>query len=364
LNCKEEALTILLYIIKEIGDNYEEYEDYDGDLACVCQEASEIIAGMIKSDFPDNLLKKLMNEISQLIKNDNYDNYSLVDLDQLLFSISLKTSNFEGSLQIIDNVLRNKPDSFRTGSLVKLKIELLEKANKKEEIENVIAHYLYLPEIRKIKLNELIAEKQYEQALALIDEGIILAKEKKHPGTESDWKDEKLTLYKWMGSIENVIESAEDLFVNGRESMKYYHVLKTVIQPEKWANYLDDFLLKSGKQKIIGGHVLAKIYIEEEYWDKLMDYVEKNIQLGKYCSLGEYESYLKSRYPERMLTFYRSQITDYAAQNMGRDHYKYIAGILKIMKKYPGGAEAVDSLLAHFKSIYSNRRAMMEELGK
>ncbi|MDR2804391.1 MAG: hypothetical protein LBB85_01940 [Dysgonamonadaceae bacterium] len=86
LNCKEEALSILLQIIKEIGDNYEEYEDYDGYLACVCQKASEIIAGMIKSDLPDNLLKELRDEIVQLIKNENYDNYSLADIDQLLLN--------------------------------------------------------------------------------------------------------------------------------------------------------------------------------------------------------------------------------------------------------------------------------------
>ena len=34
------------------------------------------------------------------------------------------------------------------------------------------------------------------------------------------------------------------------------------------------------------------------------------------------------------------------------------------MKKYPGGSEIVHTLLAHFKFVYSNRRAMMEELGK
>jgi hypothetical protein len=364
LNCQEEALTILLLIIKEIGDNYEDYYDDESELGCTCQEAVDIISEMVESGLSNNLLKTLTDEIGQMMKNDNYENYDLADLDQLLFSISLKTSNFERGIQIIDEALKTEPDSFRTHSLVKSKIELLEKSNKKEEVKSVISHYLYLPEIRKIKLKELISEKQYEKALALIVEGINIADKKGHPGTVSDWKEEKLSVYQLMNNKEKIIAVAEDLFINGRESMKFYHVLKTVIPAEKWASYLDNFLLKSGKQKTIGGHVLAKIYIEEEYWDRLMDYVEKNIQLGKYCSLGEYESYLKSRYPERMLTFYRSQIIDYAAKNMGRDHYKYIADILKNMKKYPGGAEAVNSLLAHFKSIYSNRRAMMDELGK
>jgi hypothetical protein len=244
------------------------------------------------------------------------------------------------------------------------KIELLKNANKNEDIEKVISHYLYLPEIRKIRLKELLSEKQYDEAIALIDEGIGLAGEKNHPGTVNDWKDEKLSVYKLMDNNEKVTELAEDLFVNGKESMKYYHILKTVIPSEKWASYLDNFLLKSGKQKRwgIGGYVLAKIYIAEEYWDRLMAYVEKNIQLGGYSSLREYEPYLKPRYPERMLAFYRSQIIDYADKNMGRDHYKYVADVLKTMKGYPGGTETVSSLLAHFKSIYSRRKAMMEEL--
>lgn len=366
LSCEEEALTILLHIVKKIGDDYEEFDDYNGDLACVCQEASEIIAIMIKSGLPDNLLEIMVDELSQMIKNSNYDNYDLADLNQILYSISLKTSDFEKGIAIIDETLKAEPDSFRTSSLVKSKIELLGQAGEKEEVENVISFYLYLPEIRKIRLKELISQKQYERAISTIDEGIILAEEKNHPGTVSDWKDEKLSVYQLIKNKEKVIDLAEDLFVNGRGSMKYYHILKTVIPTEKWASYLDDFLLKSGKQKMCGiiGHVLAQIYIAEKYWDRLMDYVEKNIQLGKYSSLSEYESYLKPLYPERMLAFYSSQITNYAAKNMGRDHYRYVADVLKIMKKYPGGNEMVDTLLAHFKSAYSNRRAMMEELGK
>ena len=63
-----------------------------------------------------------------------------------------------------------------------------------------------------------------------------------------------------------------------------------------------------------------------------------------------------------MLAFHRLQIIAYAAKNRGRNHYKYVAGVLKTMKEYPGGTETVSSLLAHFKSVYSKRRAMMEEL--
>jgi hypothetical protein len=363
LNCQEEAITILLHIIREIGEGYEGYYDYDGDLGGVCGEAGELIAGMIETGLPNDLLERMTGEISKLLGNNNFYNYDLTDLEELLFLISLKTSNFDDGIRILDEALKKESDSFRTHSLVMAKIKFLENAGKKEEVENVISSYLHLPEIRKIRLKELTSEKQYEKALALIDEGISLAKKKEHPGTVADWKDEKLSVYRLMENKEKIIELAEDLFFTDRESMDYYHTLKTAVPTEEWTNYLDNFLRKATKQKRWGvGPVLAQIYIEEEYWGRLMDYVEKNILLGQYSSLREYESYLKPQYPERMLAFYHKQIMDYAEKNMGREHYRYVADVLKTMKEYPGGNEVVNALLTHFKSVYFRRRAMMEEL--
>jgi len=362
--CQEEALTILLHIIREIGNCYEECDDYDGELGSVCQAAAALIAEMIEMGLSDDLLKVLTDTVAFFVKNSNYDNYDLADLNQLLILIGSRTSNFDTAIYIVDETLKNEPDSFRTYSLIMSKIELLEKAGKKEEVEKVISFYLYIPEIRKIKLKELMSKKLYGDAHALIDEGINLAKEKEHAGIVSDWKDEKLSVYKLEDNKAKVIELAEDLFINGRDSMKYYYILKSIIPLEQWANYLDDLLYKSGKQEEweLDGSLLAKIYIAEEYWERLMVYVEKNIQLRKYDSLGEYEPYLKPRYPERMLAFYRSKIIEYAANNMGREHYKYVSEVLKKMKKYPCGTGIVNMLLTHFKSIYANRRAMMEEL--
>jgi tetratricopeptide (TPR) repeat protein len=365
LNCEEEAITILLHIIREIGENYEDHDDRDGDLAEVCEEAGELIAEMIEAGLPNDLLGKITDELSTLIENANFYNYDLADLAQILFSISLKTSNFDDGIRILDEALKKEPDSFRTHSLVMSKINFLENAGKKEEVEKVVLSYLHLPEIRKIKLKELISEKQYEKALTLIDEGISLARKKEHPGTVTEWKDEKLSVYLLMENKEKIIELAEDLFFTGIESMDYYHMLKNAIPTEEWPLYLDNFLRKAAKQKTWGlGSALAQIYIEEAYWGRLMDYVEKNIQLGEYSSLGEYEPYLKPQYPERMLAFYRTQIMDYAEKNMGREHYRYVADVLKTMKKYPGGDEVVNTLLTHFKSVYSRRHAMMEELRK
>ena len=68
LNCQEEAMTILLHIISEIGDGYEEYDDYDGDICAVCQEAAELVTEMVETGLPDDLLKVLTEKTGEFIK--------------------------------------------------------------------------------------------------------------------------------------------------------------------------------------------------------------------------------------------------------------------------------------------------------
>jgi hypothetical protein len=365
-NCPREAIVILLQIIKQIGDNYEEYDDYDGDLGRTCYDASKMLQEMIESDLSEDLLNLLKIEIGNLFKCNNYQNYDLANADELLIAISIKSSDVEFGINVINEVLKTESDSFRTYSLVASKIKLLEYAGKQKDIELLVEQYLYLPAIRKIKLKKLVENKQYEKAIALINDGISIAEKKGNLGTVADWKDEKLSVFRLMNNREKVIELSEDLFFTGRESLKYYHILKTLIPKEQWAVYLDNFLNQSNKEKRcrLSTHILAQIYIEEQYWDRLMALVEKNIRLEKYTLLEEYERYLKNRFPERMLLFYRSQLINYAEKNMGRDHYQYIAKVLNGMKTYSGGIETVKLLITHFKTVYAKRRAMMEELEK
>jgi ribosomal protein L20A (L18A) len=105
-------------------------------------------------------------------------------------------------------------------------------------------------------------------------------------------------------------------------------------------------------------YVLAKIYIEEQYWDRLLHMVKKYDLSG----LQEYEKHLKARFPEEVRDLLVQKITEYADRNMGREHYQYVARTLKKIRNYPGGNEVVDKLLAEFTAKYKMRKAMMEEL--
>jgi hypothetical protein len=359
----ENAVKTALYAMREIGNCYEEYTDYDGDLASACYNTAEFLSEIIEGNELDtDLSSYITQELGKMLKNDVYDNYSLADIDKLLMMVSLKSSDSQSAIKLLDEALEAEPDSFRTDSLVLSKVELLNDSGKKDEAIQVIMQYLYLPKIRKIRLKGLLDAKLYDKALQLIDEGIKLAEAKDHSGTISDWKDEKLNIYTLTNDTQNIISTAEDLFEKGRDSMKYYHILKQTVSKEDWSDYLQNTLLKKEEKRIKS--ILPQIYIEETNWDKLMEWAEKNCSLDGFSPISAYNKYLKERYPERMLEFYRYRIIWYAEHKIGRNYYQIVAKILTEMQTFPNGKGLVETLLADFRQKYAKRPAMMEELRK
>ncbi|WP_418894043.1 hypothetical protein [Limibacterium fermenti] len=357
----EDALDILLSIMEEVAASYEEYEDYDGELAAACQEASSVLEEMLHYDIPPVLMELLIARLGRLIADDRFENYSLADINGLLFADTLKSSRTADALALLDAALAREPDSFRTDSLVKTKLELLKNDGRTEEYEQTLDAYLYLPAIRHIRLDALLQAEAYPEALRLVDGGIAVAETKRNPGTVAAWKEVELRIYRQAGDRENSISSAEELFAVGRNAMDYYEILKELIPPAQWPVYLDRLLNR--KSSGFYDTVYPRIYIREEYWGRLMDWVEQHTGLrNKYDSAVEYEPYLRAHYPERLMEMYRSRLIGYAQDNMGREHYRFIAQILKKMQASPGGSKTVTALVDNFRETYASRRAMIEEL--
>ena len=70
----------------------------------------------------------------------------------------------------------------------------------------------------------------------------------------------------------------------------------------------------------------------------------------------------KEKHSDKLTGFYVSEIRDYAAKNMGRDHYRRIANAMREMQRLKDGHESARILADELRLKYSNRRAMKEEL--
>ena len=106
---------------------------------------------------------------------------------------------------------------------------------------------------------------------------------------------------------------------------------------------------------------IGDLLVEENDAKRLLDYVTRH------CSTKTMENYYKhfvKIYPAETLRLFQLSIEDYTKNNLGREHYEYAVRLMKMMQNIVGGKEIVSAMIANFKTIYKNRRAMMEILEK
>ena len=78
--------------------------------------------------------------------------------------------------------------------------------------------------------------------------------------------------------------------------------------------------------------------------------------------LVHYEKELLPLYPEVYLHAYVDRLTSAARHTADRKTYQEWVNTLRHMRIIPGGKEAAKQIVNEWKTIYGNRRAMMEEL--
>jgi hypothetical protein len=103
-----------------------------------------------------------------------------------------------------------------------------------------------------------------------------------------------------------------------------------------------------------------KIYIWEERWDKLFDFVKRNVSLD---NLDAYEQYLMKDYANEISDFYQTAILYYVEVNISRDYYQTACRYLRKLIKM-GFREKADFIMQQLKTLYPKRKALMEELKK
>lgn len=217
----------------------------------------------------------------------------------------------------------------------------------------------------KILIDEKIKSKDYIKAVELCLEGIRIAEEKRHPGTARDWKEKLLSVYELTNNVTEIRKVAENLFFDHFYEMAYYKKLKKTYMPEEWKNVCENIIDKVKNKREAGNYsdaeILAKIFVEENYKERLLKLMEINKEHIHF--VDEYAKYLSIEYPEKILDYYEGGVRT-IAKNAGRNFYNEIAQYLKKMKKIKGGEDKVKAIISNFQNTYKNRKAMMEIISK
>lgn len=243
------------------------------------------------------------------------------------------------------------------------KMQLLERLDRGKAARELLLGNLRIKSFRLQLIGEYILKKNYEAAKELIKESRRSDQSKGRLYVNSEWDDLLLQVAQLEKDSRQIRQVALRLFFE-RLEISYYREVKKTYEPEKWKAEAEKIIsrLKAGTHTGLTGIVaLAAIYAEEQYWQRLVQLLQKN------ANLEFAESYfylLKDKYPEEMVGIYRKALRRYAEQNMGREHYDYMVKTLRKIQSLPTGVETARSLANEFKVTYSQRRNMVKALNK
>ena len=364
----DTAIDIALQTLRSIGENYEDELLYNDDLypSDYCEQAGDLLIKVI--EHPKTTQKQktaILQELGQLAKLSTYRDYDLYDIDELLMQINLSIQPAEKALELIDKLLEERKDTYDLYQIVLRKVNLLTELHEEQKAADTICQYLYLTEIREMEVDKLIASCQYDEAIRLLNEGIEIAEKEEHIGTVDEWLKTKLRIYEMTHQTSDVINTCRLLFVLGRDRLEYYSKLKTLVPKEEWKSFLDTMMKETQFSKYFsfGENDEAEIYVREKDYERLFMLLS-SVNYNQLKALMKYAHHLKNTHSEPLIAMYTSLLNDYAEQNLGRNHYEFVAQALLCAKKLNGGQEAVKRLVAEFRIKYKRRPAMMEVLAR
>ena len=281
---------------------------------------------------------------------------------QVIFSRFPGESFDKKKLEWVDRQIADLEDSGKQGysgeyemqRLLTRRFDLMKKLSRpKEEMDAFLARYTNYSDIRKLHIRQALDDGNTDEAIRLLEEGKSADHDK--PGLVAEYSRWLMDLYEQQGQRDKLLAELEYyIFTLSSGGMEMLNRLKNVCTPAQWIEYRERYLSGQNIHKL-------ELMESEGLWERLMEAVTTSERLSV---LDRYETALKKRYPNEMLEAYARILMKKAAAASNRKQYQELAHYLNKIKSYPGGAERAAQLAEDWRTRYSRRRAMMEELEK
>ncbi len=366
-----EAFSILSAVAMECVDNMEYIDDSDGECVGFIEGSLSLIDTILKSNSDKMLNDAIFNWLLEQMKNEEYNNFDMgYELEALFFDYTKKINKLESAYQYINEKIKlaNKKDGWsKTYDLekyLKYKMDLLKEEGKNAEAEEIINNNIHLDDFRKLKIEQAIKNKDFTNAITLLNKGIIQARNENYAGTVKEYKELLLSVYKKTNDTENIKLISKQL-LDEDFSIENYRNYKKNFLPNEWESECLKYITKFSQKKSSGSNYssssnLALIFIEEKMWDKLFEIVKSSKSIRV---IEDNQKYLKENYSGELIILYEKAILKYA-ENTGRDIYSNIVTYLHNMAKLENGEAQAIRISSELLETYKNRKAMKEVFSK
>lgn len=353
------AINICFPVAEEMVKALDYADDSDGDIGENINFAFDILAQISESEISE---EKRLHLFEQVLKEYKKEIFSGWDWQINLLEIAVQLAKTDSEAKKVMSLLRTHSHSdYESEQMTKLEYELVKKISGEVEAEKFIEQNLDNPELRRKALTKAINGNNFDKAEALAWDGIKADSDTK-PGLAKEWYNWLLRIAMKNDDRQKIIEYARYLFIDGfRHDQDYYAILKKYTQPSDWNNFVEKMISEIRKKSHWSEiDVIGKIYIEEQWWPRLLDLISGNRHLP---TIQHYEKYLSELYPAELAEIYEKGIRDYLKRVEGRNHYQEACRYMRRMIKL-GARKRVNELILSLHREYPKRRALLEELTK
>jgi len=358
-----EAVRELLAIIETIGVLYENYDDLEGIITNECQKSINLLVDIFKNEdsCPTKIKVEARKKIELLVKNSNFEDFDLGDLNSVLLLLSIQLSSVEEGLELLNKKIEDS-EGWKKTAYILSKIELLNETGKFSDLDKVIEENIALPEIRKYKIGLLLDKGNITNVIELLNDGLKLAENEQSRKTEIEWKDLLLDIYIERNDVSNIVKVAEDLFYNGFDPRRYFPVLKRYSSPKEWDETFNRLIASLNESVSYGGisNIKAWIFIHEKMWSSLWDLVSRS----DIETILKYEKELKPHFANKMLSTLAIKLKEYVSKSTETKHYLFVAKVLTDIRLYPKGDKIADDLIFEFHLKYDNQKDFLDIIKK
>ncbi len=345
-------------------DALREYASYDkddsnGDYALI-MDAMDDLCSAVLSTPDEEITSKVFDLLADCVRSGQEDWLVQDFATQVLFSRFTGENFDEKKLSLVDdqiNALASSGKSdysseYEMGRLLTLRFELMKKLSRpKKELDAFLEQYTDYSDIRKLRIQRLLDDGKMDDAILLLEEGKSAEYDKR--GLVVEYSKWLMDLYEQMGQQDKLLAELEyHVFTLSSGGMEMLNRLKSVCTSEQWIEYRERYL---SKQNYHGLELMES----EGLWERLMKAVTAS---RSFSILDQYEKSLKKRYPDEIREAYARILAEQSATVSNRKQYQELVHYLKKLRGYPSGTKQAAELAKDWRTQYSRRRAMMEEL--
>lgn len=378
------AFILARTVLTEVMDLITYCDDSGGYIGDIINSAIALIKVIVEeekvmTDVQAEIFSFIQSAVSLPVYFDYGDfGYNMLDV---YFTLAIKLNKQASYLNFIDDQIKKTSKdehSYRKEYFLVRKVAFLNAIGNFSDAQALLQENLDIVDIRRGEVSRLVEKNDFSSAKQLIVEGIELARKKDHPGTVRQWEEALLHIAVLENDRDTIRYYTKHFAFDRGFHQIYYNQWKSSFGIDEWEEEIEKYIeeriagialqYQKNKGKLWYSpdtlllDVLAPIYIEEKYWDRLLSLMSQEIDLDR---LLQYHDHLLNIYPIQLLTLYLPAFERKGDIVGNRREYTDLAGkMMMVIETIPEGKDEVIAIAEELCRKYPRRPAMVQELNK